>query len=130
MSINKNEIKYEDNFLKEKESLIEKYGHFFSLDFEKSISRIQEFPIPPQTPLWHTLKEYCTDEMIVGARAIPNPSSDYEPNYDRIVYEYIPSKRLIIFTNCIDHRYRDNQYSNTELEDIRYFNEVFLKPQW
>ena len=102
MEVDKYKINYEDRFLEEKKFLVEKFGYFFGKDLESIISWIQKRPIPPQVPEWHRLKEFCNNKMIVGARAI------IEDN--RIVYEFIPSKKLIIFTNCLDHLYRDTTY--------------------
>jgi hypothetical protein len=97
MSRNKNEVNYEDRFLKEKGYLINKLGYFFGLDFNVIISRILEYSIPPQTSGWHTLKEFSNKEKIVGTYAITDEN--------RIVYEFFPKKKLVIFTNCLDHMY-------------------------
>ena len=95
--MDRNKVDYEDRFLEKKEFLIKKFGYFLGKDIEFAVSRIREYSIPPQTSGWHTLKEFSNREKIVGTRSITDE--------DRIVYEFFPKKKLVVFTNCLDHMY-------------------------
>ena len=125
MGKNKYNISYEPRFLEDEKFLVGKFGYFLGTDIKSSISWIQNRPIPPQTPEWHKLKEFCSKEKLVGTYAI------IEDN--RIVYEFFPKKKLIVFTNCLDHLYRDTLYyhntrrlySDAQHPDTKLIQEVF-----
>ena len=126
--MNKNKIDYTDTFLKEKESLIEQFGYFFGSDFEKIISWIQRNPAPPGTHEWHKIKERCNDKMIVGAYAITKYDQKVkDEEYIRIVYEYYPENKKILFKNCIGHKDGDYTYSSSTLDILRFFSNPYQR---
>ena len=102
-------IYFEHNFEEELEYLIRDLKPSVSSiedEIELNIDEIKRKPIPPRkNNKWKVLKQFDSyyPNGIVCAR--------YISYYDRLVYEYYPKTREIIFTNCRGHYYRDKHYS-------------------